>query len=560
MARQKQNLSSTRNRFRTKENSHFAMIDTFETQFDFDHYEYAHYVVNRSKVYCLVPVGVIFQQLCPNFLSKEFPKYILNCDLTQTPPPNYRPSHLLIVLKQKEIAPNDWDNYTCSRFGLLRLGKVGFECNPERIFLFKDTWFGGYYDDVTCYITQWNKQKAELFLASPRYPKRAYIHIHPSSIYQSSITIDGQNNYSFLYVMAERHLPQVVDETNGDTVFYLKFPENDVHSQRFELCQMTFCSSKYDMPNVKIICELEGFSSDGYYECLEMVGTNKTKVAFLLSHNSSKFKWSGNPLELTSGLYELKENEEVKLKKLNFTNFNTYFTQNMKTLNTCKLVNGKYLVMGRMSNGVESTAKELSSHAINNDNIVQHPTFDRLFAEEIIWIVLDLNMKTVKRVFPREDPIASSSSTNHHEKRSKKQKKTSNQPQFLFIQDGDLNGGFANPFPRNSSKNQLSDTLNYISEDKRFKKYDLQIPKSIMLDSNLTLCSMRPFPSNPDLFQIMVHITYHSSAYYSSEIYGRLFQFYFRMREECSPCFLENPVQFCDLQFMNRQCNHANSL
>ncbi|KAG2387518.1 hypothetical protein C9374_001112 [Naegleria lovaniensis] len=542
MGRRKQkSLTASRNRFRTKENSHFAMIESIDTHFDEMECYFACREASGSKFYELSVIGVIFvnskgpiHKLGRLTGTVQTPKYILSCDLSRKAPPNNRPSHLLIVLMQK--SKGEWDQYSSSRFGLLKLGTLGFEFNypnPERIFLFAEPEFGGYANDENYYITQWDEQKAEIFRASKDSAASVVFQINQNSINHSSLRLESFC-YTPVYGITERHVAQVVEKTHA---YYLIF-QQEIHSMIIEVCRMTFGSPmEYDLPTVKVVHTVEG-ARDGYYECFEMEGMDSTKEVYVLSYGVGRSKSSENCNVLTSGIFKLNEENEVsEFSKIDVANFEEVFQHNMKILSTCKLVNGKYLIMGRM----------IKDDLDESDNNV--PTFDRLFAKEIIWIVLDLNLKTVKRVFPREDPIASSSSSTNHEKRSKKQKKTSNQPQFLFIQDGDLNGGFANPFPRNSSKNQLSDNLNYISEDKRFKKYDLQIPKPTILDSNLTLCSIRPFPSNPDLFQIMLNFKRRQAVYYSNECHGQLFRFYFRMREECSPCFIEKPLQFYDIQF-----------
>ncbi|EFC38065.1 predicted protein [Naegleria gruberi] len=226
-------------------------------------------------------------------------------------------------------------------------------------------------------------------------------------------------------------------------------------------------------------------------------------------------------------------------KKFSYTPIRVDGFEGIFQKNTCKmsqilchtqLSEGKYLFM----------TYSKSSKRISSD-------FQHYFTNEIVWILVDVNEKRTKRVYPRVYNIAANTTTGHErtflnqsnqdetsfqtvqkKKRGGKiQKKFHTDEEHLYL-DGDLNGGYSD-----SSLLKKINGITNSSIDQTSTSVMIPILKEDITNNDVTMRAFRPFFSNPDIFQVLVFFSkVVEDGVDFNPHFGKMFSYFFQFKNE----------------------------
>ncbi|KAF0983041.1 hypothetical protein FDP41_011019 [Naegleria fowleri] len=459
---------------------------------------------------------------------------------------HYRPCYLLVVLrepwKRNSYVSNGW-------IGLLKLNKLGFRMDTlnQRLHILGKT---SVYFPLSIFINEWTKEYFNFFMLGTQSNVNVMFEINQECLTESKLQIERMKQDEFVYCSFKG---QVFWPTIGSSkrcwTFTNKYYYEELQLRRiylkdnFQLAEEKKWSIKLPLTNKDQFMYLE-------YQHLNENEQNDVIERYLLVSVSQSKRWIHSLLQMQLG------ESQAFLTPTNFLNFDKLFNNdiqrhaknNVKLLSHCKLTNSKYLIMCWLITSKQGhTRYKLKS-------------FQDLFIHSTAWMLIDFESKLVKRVFPRVYRLSKKINEDGFKQVSSKKKLYSGKrlPKKSYFQDGDLNGGYSDVHLL-----QLIRTKNDTNSPCEEEDVVPEERNDIMLfgtnsKKDIQTIAFRPFLSNPDLFQVMVFFTSdvvtdcRKDVCHSSD-YGKMFRFYFKLRDECSTRLTSTFKHYHDITLVTLQ-------
>ncbi|EFC46796.1 predicted protein [Naegleria gruberi] len=535
-----------------KDNSHMSYIQDQERNnpnihryTEMMYYDYSYFldVIRRA-----VPVALILY-------SEEERKFIFHTSLREVCPRNSFPRYILVHLQETE------DYRSRSRFGLIRLGKLGSildksKCVPLKIMenvngemvRRDDSYYEG--EPVISIQECSNSTCLELVYSDFYWLMRLKIELCQEDIENTMI-----HSKQIGDTLISAHIPY-----NGNTAFESTSisPQINRNGRTNILYNSQFRYNPYGLQSNICFFQYEN-EVQTITDTIEAKGCVSGQSSLLVNQNSNDIfimNYGGKK----HGFYKVTPSTKMEfsdsiiphqIDQVPFENYDQFmpYDENNSVI-TCPLTDTKYLIF------------------ISTNTQQRTTTYQTLFTKRIIWLLVDLNERRVKRVYPRVYDLANLTSKSDDFITVKKKVRRGRIGNDTVFPDGDLNGGYSDPAllseikPSNIHSSDLKDYANGSSS--LFEPLIDQKPTSLIPYpekcklANTKLFSFRPFPENPELFQVHfcfpethVILNYLLSTVEKIHTHGQSFRFYFKFRDEATKyaklLILSKERQFSDI-------------
>jgi len=481
--------------------------------------------MHQVNSFATLPIGLILQL---KRKEKNLPKFKLCCDFTQIHP-KYKPTHLLVAAEH--ICGTEYSGAT---FGLLPLGKYGVDILENRLVKLNDEngrLCGIFSDEYSLFhthklvICEWNEKQVKVSETIDLEDRQfATILINQDDVEQSLVVIKDVEVPASKELLFQAHHRFDVSFAPSNVHFhtYPRYIAHDSHL-RLSMLSVKFHEGK---EQVNRLYSQEEITRTCYCAVME----NRSGSMFVLRFDSE------DPSTASIGSIYLERNN-FTFTSIHFDNFCKLWKENrlyIKPLCHTKLTDGKYLFLAQCN------SKRGNNHSVT--------TFQQLFTDRSIWLLVDLNEKRTKRVFPRVYDLGKQTITQPEYTLVKNKKDGRKEHTTPLYEDGDLNGGYTDRVLLKNIKPSIS--LSDLDEKDR----SIMVPVSQdEITKHVTMRAFRPFYSNPDLFQVMVFFT-KSVANDVRDLdrearYGKMFRFFFKFRDETKVKVRKVGSRFADVLF-----------
>ncbi|KAG2370767.1 hypothetical protein C9374_014261, partial [Naegleria lovaniensis] len=432
-----------------KDNSLEGFISTFGDYVDknnrivynmWDYYDY--YYEDENATVRSIPIALILELQEDLYVMDQLPKYILCSDFTKIPKKKYRPSYLFIAIRTKGY----WMEFS---FALLKLGKLGSWVDESRLtFLYHSNDHSSRSYSITdqldsIYISYCDEKQMKFLVGLEL---------------QFGLVLNEQDvkKSTFHYSETNDHLLLRYHRIWGDTVFCRNNERTYYHIVlQYHWIHTHGASRTTDLIRVSTRSETNATSNVEQLICLK---DEAVQYAVLMEKGDSmemrhdqqddaqckefyiilSCQKSNN--KNTNAIYKVyvPKNESPSKIPVYFTNFEKYFVDeqhhyNLEIVSYCKLTCNKYLVMAFCKSRRHSIDKITS--------------FEQLFTDRTMWLLIDVHTHHIKQVFPRVYDLAAQQRKNKDEFTTVTKRKRGGRfaiSRRSECEDGDLNGGYSN--------------------------------------------------------------------------------------------------------------------
>ncbi|KAF0983618.1 hypothetical protein FDP41_010683 [Naegleria fowleri] len=502
---------------------------------DYDYY----YDDDQYSMMNTIPIALILELQEDH--HENLPKYILWGDLTrQIPKRNYRPSYLFVAIRSEGC----WIEVS---FALLKLGRLGSCVDDSRLtflhHLNNDNSSMKSYsmsDQLLSFYISQNDEKQITFLCEIEF--QFQLVLNDQDVKKSTFHYLETFNYlstRYKSFWGESSLFSVNENVYYHAVMNSHWNGGLGSFQTTDLIRVSTQSDNNQYANVEqVICIKNG---PVVYALLMEKQENDNneesyKEFFVILTEERKRESSIQKIHI-------QKNEPPSKTNVYFTNFEKYFVDeqnkfNLEIVAHCKLTFNKYLVM--------AYCKSKRNH------ITKVNTFQQLFTDRTMWLLIDVQSKHIKQVFPRVYDLAKK----QHDTKDDFTPVTKRKRRGTFsvlsnpeYEDGDLNGGYSNVTLLKQIKNLKG------VNDKDYENEEQSNEDTIPFDQELMspnietmkgvfLKAFRPFATNADIFQVMVFFTTTQPKQYA-----KMFRFFFKFRDECNINLHKVAKYFTDVTF-----------
>ncbi|KAG2378814.1 hypothetical protein C9374_007962 [Naegleria lovaniensis] len=474
----------------------------------------------------------------PNFIMTKFNDHYYTRENEEQTTLNiakhYRPCYLFVAV-QKPSKHHCYVSHGC--FGFLKLCKMGFQVDSnQRLHILDEVCI---CFPISMFIHQCTENYFKFIIVGER-KYNATLEINQECITKSKFHIEYTNDPDTVDVCRVReHVfwPAAYGSNKNTSWMFMDYSylKQELQFQRQYLtssCKIDVkesWSAPLPLKYRKDLCMYMEYQNERQYS--NDIDDKHAMERYLLVYRRQQLnqQCSSNGTHGITLLQMQLGESQVFLRPTNFLNFGKLFDSkhNIKLLSCCKLSNSKYLIMSSLK-GSEKF----------NYSRYKATSFQELFIHSILWVLIDLENKLVKRVYPRVYHLSKRMSDDGFQQVSKKKYCGKRLPTIMNdFEDGDLNGGYSDVHLLQliASKNEVNNTS--VNASTCHERNDISLCGT-NIKKDIETIAFRPFPSNPDLFQVMVFFKTNlvndwRQPTRNAPDYGKIFRFYFKLRDEC---------------------------